>query len=86
MRSILCIILTMLAGTMLAACVAIQFSDPNEVSADTAAKLAKQVPTYDENQLANNNDYIRAGTIDAYLCRQGVSGTVTDAKVITVLR
>ena len=67
-------------------CVAIQFNDPNELSPEASAKLEQMVPTYQESQLENNSNYIRAGSIDAFLCRRGLIGTVTDGKVVTVLR
>lgn len=79
-------VLAALAAMLINGCVAVQFGDPNDIGPKAAAKLEQQVPTYQEDQLANNNNYIRAGSIDAFLCRQGLIGTMTDAKVITVLR
>jgi hypothetical protein len=71
---------------LVSGCVAVQFNDPNEIGPEASAELEQMVPTYEESQLEKNNNYIRAGSIDAFLCRRGLIGTVTDAKVITVLR
>jgi hypothetical protein len=71
---------------LISGCVAVQFNDPNELSPEASAKLEQMVPTYQEAQLENSNDYIRAGSIDTFLCRRGLIGTVTDGKVIAVLR
>ena len=78
--------LTALAALLISGCTAVQFGDPNELGPEASAKLEKMVPTYEESQLANDNNYIRVGSVDTYLCRQGVIGTMTDGKVITVLR
>ncbi len=79
-------ILTVLAALLISGCTAVQFGDPNESSPEASAKLEQMVPTYEESQLANDNNYIRVGSIDTYLCRRGLIGTMTDGKVITALR
>jgi len=79
-------VLLALAAVLVNGCVAVQFGDPNELGPEASAKLEQQVPTYQESQLDSNSNYIRAGSIDTYLCRKGLIGTITDAKVITVLR
>ena len=86
MKPRLLAVFSALVACLVNGCVAVQFGDPNEISPDAAAKLAQEVPTYQESQLDTNSNYIRAGSIDAYLCRRGLIGTVTDEKVITVLR
>jgi len=86
MRAIHAGLLTALAALLINSCEAVQFGDPNEISPEASAKLAQVVPTYEESQLENDNNYIRVGSIDTYLCRRGLIGTVTDSKVITVLR
>lgn len=78
--------LAVAVAALISGCVAVQFSDPNQIDSATAAALEKQVPTYHESELENKPDYIRAGSIDTYLCRKGLIGTMTDDKVITVLR
>jgi hypothetical protein len=75
-----------LAAALLSACVALQLGGPNAPDPATAAKLDEAVPTYEEAQLANKNDYIRVGEIDTFLCSPEVIGTTTDAQVITALR
>ena len=55
--------------------------DPAEVE-----KLAKAVPTYDEAQIAGDTNAIRAGSVEAYLCRRNLLTNVTNDDVITVLR
>jgi hypothetical protein len=78
--------LTVLATLLISGCTAVQFGDPTEVGPEASAKLEKMVPTYGESQLANDNNYIRVGSIDTFLCRRGLIGTMTDGKVITALR
>jgi hypothetical protein len=80
------IILAATALVLFAGCTAGQFNDPNDISPQAAARLEKQVPTYQESQLANRNDYIRAGSVETYLCRRSFIVTFTNKKVITVLR
>jgi len=55
--------------------------DPEQV-----AKLAQAIPTYDEAQIAGNSNAIRAGSVEAYLCRRNLISSVTNDDVITVLR
>ncbi len=49
-------------------------------------KLAKAIPTYDEGQVARNANAIRAGSVEAYLCRRSLLTNVTNEDVISVLR
>ena len=49
-------------------------------------KLAQEVPTYDEAQVAGNANAIRAGSVEAYLCRRSLLTNVTDEDVMAVLR
>jgi len=49
-------------------------------------KLAKAIPTYDEGQIAANVNAIRAGSVEAYLCRRSLITNVTNEDVISVLR
>jgi hypothetical protein len=67
-------------------CVALQFNDPNVPDPAAIRKLQATVPTYDQSWLANHDDFVQVGELDAYLCNRGVIGTRTDDEVIDVLR
>jgi len=69
-----------------AGCVALQFGDPNAPDPAAVQKLKAAVPTYEQSWLANHDDFIQVGELDAYLCNRGVIGTRTDDEVINVLR
>jgi hypothetical protein len=79
-------ILAAIAAVLFVGCLAVPFNDPNDIGAKAAARLEKQVPTYQESQLANRNDYIRAGSVETYLCRHSFIGTFSDEEVIMALR
>jgi hypothetical protein len=68
----------------LAGCAA-SIGDVSSPDAAAAEKLVKQVPTYDNAQLKHTDNYIRAGSIDAYLCFRALGHSSDDA-VIMILR
>jgi hypothetical protein len=71
---------------LLAGCVALEIGGANGPDQATVEKLHDQVPTYDDAQLAAKSDYIRAGSVEAYLCRKSLLANLTDDEVLTVLR
>ncbi len=68
----------------LAGCAA-WIGDVNSPDTAAAEKLVKQVPTYDDAQLNHTENYIRAGSIDGYLCFRALGHSSDDA-VIMLLR
>jgi hypothetical protein len=74
------------ALVLLAGCVALDIGGTNGPDSAIVAKLRDQVPTYDDAQLAAKSDYIRAGSVEAYLCRKSLLTNLTDDEVLTVLR
>lgn len=87
MKTARVILLITVAGLAIAACTPLQF-DTSDSGAQAAreTQLAQQVPTYDENQLARLDNYIRAGEVETSLCAKSLLGGVTDSAVITALR
>jgi hypothetical protein len=69
-----------------AGCVAFQFGDPNAPDPAATQKLREAVPTYEQSWLANHDNFIQVGDLDAYLCNRGMIGARTDDEVIDVLR
>jgi hypothetical protein len=78
-----------LAGVMLAICAlagcTTSIGDVNAPDSAASEKLLKQVPTYDDAQLSHADNYIRAGSIDAYMCFRAL-GHSSDNEVIMQLR
>jgi len=67
-------------------CVNVELGDASQMTSEEAAKLEQQVPIYTETQLAANNDYIRAGSVDTVVCRHGLVATTTQDRVVDLLR
>ena len=74
------------AALLLAGCVALDIGGTNGPDPAIVQKLHDQVPTYDDAQLATKTDYIKAGSVEAYLCRKSLLTNLTDDEVLTVLR
>jgi hypothetical protein len=74
------------AIVLLSGCVALEIGGENGPDPAIVQKLHDQVPTYDDAQLAGKSDYIRAGSVEAYLCRKNLLTNLTDDEVLTVLR
>ncbi|SRR6266851_921186 len=74
------------AAALLAGCVALEIGGANGPDPAIVEKLHDEVPTYDDAQLAAKSDYIRAGSVEAYLCRKSLLTNLTDDEVVTVLR
>ncbi|HLW70377.1 MAG TPA: hypothetical protein VKS22_07125 [Candidatus Binataceae bacterium] len=76
---------TLLAASA-AGCVAFQTGDTNPPDPVAMQKLEAAVPTYEQSWLANHDDFVQVGELDAYLCNRGVIGTRSNDEVINVLR
>lgn len=81
--------LATLAAAMVAVCAlggcSASIGDVNAPDSAASEKLLKQVPTYDDSQLSRADNYIRAGSIDAYMCFRALGNSSDDA-VIMLLR
>jgi hypothetical protein len=78
--------ITITVATLLGGCIAAQLGNNGDIDAQTTAMLLEKVPEYDEARLAGTDNYVRAGSIDAFVCRKNLLGDVSDERVITVLR
>ena len=71
---------------LLAGCTALKISGGDNPDPAAAAKLRQEVPTYADSQLAGKDNYIRAGQVDAFLCRRTFLTNLSDDDVVAVLR
>ena len=71
---------------LLSGCTVLQIGGGVAPDPAVVEKLRQEIPTYDEAQLADRTDYIRAGSVEAYLCRRSLLTNITDDEVVGVLR
>jgi hypothetical protein len=74
------------ASMLLASCAVLQIGGGSAPDPAAEERLRQEVPTYEDTQLASKDNYIRAGSVEAYMCRKSLLANVTNDEVIGLLR